>query len=77
MIPLPLADRRNLATLERLAPELTRQCFFLRQNYGERGNPMELQRWCMIARRLRLMLRVAEAGERRYERDYRARQVQP
>lgn len=71
MSELSTADRRNLASVERLAHEVLEQCGFMRAN-TEAGHD-DMVRWLMIeilAYRLHLK---AQIGERRYRRDYQRR----
>ena len=63
ILPLPLSDRRNLATVHRLMVEIEKQSLFLQRN----GDGDQL-RWQLIALNAKAIVRVARLGCRRYEK---------
>lgn len=61
--PLPLADRRNLATVHRLMVEIEKQSLFLQRN----GDGDQL-RWQLIEQDAAHIRLVAQRALRRYDR---------
>ena len=73
---LPLADRRNLATLERLTGRLGDQLYYLRRNSDADSD--DRIRFVWIQRQAEEIAHIAALADRRYERQKKeAADVEP
>lgn len=73
MSVLTCAELRDLAAMDCLADEIKRQTNFLRLNMAEEDTYDRI-RFLTIAARIDRLMAVSQRCERRYERDYQARQ---